>query len=75
MKLEAAPQDVMIAGEFEQRDVAIGDVAFILDLLSDKIYYDKELAVIRELSFNAHDSNVVAGTHDLPFDANIPIPL
>ena len=75
MKLEAAPQDVMIAGEFEQRDVAIGDVAFILDLLSDKIYSDKELAVIRELSCNAHDSHVVAGTQDVPFDVHLPTQL
>ena len=75
MKLEMPEQDVMIADNFEQRDVAIGDVAFILDLLSDKIYSDKELAIIRELSCNAHDSHVVAGTQDVPFDIHLPTQL
>jgi hypothetical protein len=75
MKLETPPQDVVIADNFEQRDVVIGDVAFILDLLSDKIYSDKELAVIRELSCNAHDSHVVAGTQDVPFDIHLPTQL
>ena len=60
MKLETAPQDVMIGDGFEQRDVAIGDVAFILDMFADKVYSNKERAVIRELACNAHDSHVMA---------------
>ena len=75
MKLEMPEQDVMIGDGFEQRDVAIGDVAFILDLFADKIYSNKERAVIRELACNAHDSHVVAGTTDVPFDVHLPTQL
>ena len=75
MKLEQAPQDVSLSSDFEQRDVAIGDVAFILDLFADKIYTHKERAVIRELACNAHDSHIVAGTEDVPFKVHLPTAL
>ena len=68
MKLETQPQDVILGDDFEQRDVAIGDIAFILDMFADKVYSNKERAVIRELACNAHDSHVMAGTEDTPFD-------
>jgi len=72
MKLATAPQDVTIPKSFEQRDVAIGSVAFILDMFSDKVYSHKERAVIRELSCNAHDAHVTAGTTEVPFDIHLP---
>lgn len=72
MKLATAPQDVTLPSDFEQRDVAIGDVAFILDMFADKVYSNKERAVIRELACNAHDSHVMAGTMDVPFDVHLP---
>ena len=75
MKLEQSPQDVVLSGDFEQRDVAIGDVAFILDMFADKVYSNKERAVIRELACNAHDSHVMAGTTDVPFEVHLPTPL
>jgi hypothetical protein len=75
MKLESAPQDVMLPESFEQRDVAIGDVAFILDMFADKVYSNKERAVIRELACNAHDSHVMAGTTDVPFEVHLPTEL
>ena len=75
MKLEQAPQDVTLSDDFEQRDVAIGDIAFILDMFADKVYTYKERAVIRELACNAHDSHVMAGTTDVPFDVHLPTQL
>ena len=75
MKMATAPQDVMLPESFEQRDVAIGDVAFILDMFADKVYSNKERAVIRELACNAHDSHVMAGTTDVPFDVHLPTQL
>lgn len=75
MKLATAPQDVTIPESFEQRDVAIGSVAFILDMFSDKVYSHKERAVIRELSCNAHDAHVTAGTTEVPFDIHLPTSL
>ena len=75
MKLETQPQDVILGDDFEQRDVAIGDIAFILDMFADKVYSNKERAVIRELACNAHDSHVMAGTEDTPFDVHLPTQL
>jgi len=72
MKLSTTPQDVTIPAVFEKRDVAIGDVAFILDMFADKIYTNKVRAVIRELACNAHDSHVMAGTTDIPFYVHLP---
>ena len=75
MKLETQPQDVILSDDFEQRDVAIGDIAFILDMFADKVYSNKERAVIRELACNAHDSHVMAGTTDTPFEVHLPTEL
>ena len=72
MKLANAPQDVSIPEVFERRNVAVGSTAMILDLFADKIYSHKERAVVRELSCNAHDSHVMAGTTDIPFLVHIP---
>ena len=75
MKLENAPQDVAIQGDFETSDFNVGDVAFIVDLFASKIYTNKVRAVLRELSCNAHDAHVAAGTTDIPFDVHLPTKL
>jgi len=75
MKIENAPQNVAVHGEFETSDFAVGDLAFIVDMFADKVYSHKERAVIRELACNAHDSHVMAGTTDIPFDVHLPTSL
>ena len=75
MKLETAPQDVAVHGDFETTDFAIGDISFIVDMFADKVYSHKERAIIRELSCNAHDSHVIAGTTDVPFEVHLPTAL
>lgn len=72
MKIATAPQDVAVHGNFQTSDFSIGDVAFIVDMFADKVYTYKERAVIRELACNAHDSHVVAGTQDVPFNVHLP---
>ena len=72
MKLDTAPQDVTVHGNFETSEFAVGDVAFIVDMFADKVYSHKERAIIRELSCNAHDSHVMAGTTDIPFKVHLP---
>ena len=75
MKLETAPQDVQVNGDFQTSEFAVGDLAFIVDMFADKVYTYKERAVIRELACNAHDSHVVAGTTDTPFNVHLPTTL
>ena len=75
MKLYTEDQDVAVHGDFETSDFAIGDIAFIVDMFADKVYSHKERAIIRELSCNAHDSHIMAGTTDIPFDVHLPTQL
>ena len=42
------------------------------DILSNKLYSDPILAIVRELLCNAYDSHVVAGTTDIPIDVIFP---
>lgn len=42
------------------------------DILSNKLYSDPILAIVRELLCNAYDSHVVAGTTDTPIDVIFP---
>jgi hypothetical protein len=46
--------------------------AKMVQLLSDSLYKDKILAIIRELSTNAFDSHVEACKQDFPFDVHLP---
>lgn len=42
------------------------------DILSNKLYSNPILAIVRELLCNAYDSHVVAGTTDIPIDVIFP---
>jgi len=42
-------------------------------ILSDGLYSDKIKSIIRELSCNAYDSHVAAGTTDIPFKVQLPV--
>jgi hypothetical protein len=72
MKLEIEPQDVAVHGDFQTSEFKTGDTAFIVDMFADKVYSHKERAVIREMACNAHDSHIMAGTEDVPFDVHLP---
>lgn len=41
-------------------------------ILSDGLYSDKILAIVRELSCNAWDAHVAAGKKDVPFEIHLP---
>lgn len=41
-------------------------------ILSSGLYKEKILAIVRELSCNAYDAHVAAGTPDRPFDIHLP---
>ena len=55
-----------------QMDYQVASNAKMMKLLSDNLYSDKVRAVIRELSTNALDGHVKAGTQDRPFDVHLP---
>jgi hypothetical protein len=72
MKLHAATHNVEKSGNFEESKFSIEASSKAFFILSDGLYSNKILAVVRELSTNAYDSHVEAGKSDVPFDVHIP---
>lgn len=72
MKLHANTNNVEKSGDFEESKFSIEASSKAFFILSDGLYSNKILAVIRELSTNAYDSHVDAGKQDVPFDVHLP---
>lgn len=72
MKLHANTNNVEKSGDFEESKFSIEASSKAFFILSDGLYSNKILAVIRELSTNAYDSHVDAGKKDVPFDVHLP---
>ncbi len=72
MKLHSSTHVVEKSGNFEENQFSIEASAKAFMILSDGLYSNKILAVIRELSTNAYDSHVDAGKADKPFEVHLP---
>jgi hypothetical protein len=72
MKLHSSTHVVEKSGNFEENQFSIEASAKAFMILSDGLYSNKILAVIRELSTNAYDSHVDAGVADRPFEVHLP---
>jgi hypothetical protein len=72
MKLHASTNIIEKSGNFEESQFSIEASAKAFFILSDGLYSNKILAVVRELSTNAYDSHVDAGKVDVPFDVHLP---
>lgn len=75
MKLHASTHNVDKSGNFEESKFSIEASSKAFFILSDRLYSNKVLAVIRELSTNAYDSHVEAGKSTTPFDVHLPTSL
>jgi hypothetical protein len=75
MKLHAGTHNVEKSGNFEESKFSIEASSKAFFILSDGLYSNKILAVVRELSTNAYDSHVEANKADVPFDVHLPTPL
>lgn len=75
MKLHAGTNTIEKSGNFEDAKFSIEASSKAFFILSDGLYSNKILAVVRELSTNAYDSHVEAGKSDVPFDVHMPTPL
>lgn len=75
MKLHASTHNVDKSGNFEESKFSIEASSKAFFILSDGLYSNKVLAVVRELSTNAYDSHVEAGKADTPFDVHLPTAL
>ena len=72
MKLHAGTNVIEKSGNFEESKFSIEASSKAFFILSDGLYSNKVLAVIRELSTNAYDSHVDAGKRDVDFDVHLP---
>lgn len=75
MKLHAGTNVIEKSGSFEESKFSIEASSKAFFILSDGLYSNKILAVVRELSTNAYDSHVEAGKSNVPFDVHLPTAL
>ena len=58
--------------DFREKKFSIKTTRKAYKILSDGLYSDKILAVVREISCNAYDAHVSGKTLDVPFDVHLP---
>lgn len=75
MKLHAGNNVIEKSGSFEESKFSIEASSKAFFILSDGLYSNKILAVVRELSTNAYDSHVDSGKANVPFDVHLPTAL
>jgi hypothetical protein len=71
MKLADRTIETHSAGVASANQFSIAQTSKMFKILSDSLYSDKVMAVIRELSTNAYDSHVSAGNKN-PFKVTLP---
>jgi len=71
MKLADRVIETHSAGVASTNQFNIAQTSKMFKILSDSLYSDKVMAVIRELSTNAYDSHIAAGNKN-PFKATLP---
>lgn len=71
MKLQSTVGEVIVANTGSISNFKINASAKSFSILSNSLYQNKIRAIIRELSCNALDSHVAAGT-DRPFELHLP---
>lgn len=69
---QAAAENFVETNLTSQKAFTIKASAKAFKILSSGIYQNKIAAIIRELSCNAYDAQVAAGTQDKPFDVHMP---
>jgi len=72
MKLNSATKEVTRTGLADQGSFKIKASGKAFQILSDGLYSDKVLAIVRELSTNAWDAHVAAGTETTSFAIHLP---
>jgi hypothetical protein len=72
MKLHTIEHEVERSNVSTEQVFTIKTTAKAFSILSDGLYTDQKLAVIRELSCNAYDAHIAAGNADTPFEIHLP---
>lgn len=72
MRLKSNDDNLEKVGTGDAKGFELQSSSKAFEILSSKIYKNKILAIIRELSSNALDSHIEAGIQDTPFDVHLP---
>jgi hypothetical protein len=72
MKTSVAPINVESSKAFKTSNFTIKATPKAFSILSDGLYSDPKLAIVRELGCNAYDSHVAAGCPEKPFEVHLP---
>jgi len=75
MKIGTEKNEVHTTGGGEKARFKIAANRQAFQILSDGLYANKILAIVRELSTNARDSHIDAGKADLPIQVHLPNPI
>ena len=76
MIIDNKPQHpVEMSHDMETTTFVIEQSAKAFVVLSSKLYKDKAKSIVRELSCNARDAHVDAGTTNIAFDVHLPSPM
>lgn len=71
MIIEQEERDVITGGTLTNKTFTISSNAQAFKILSDKLYANKIRSILRELSSNALDAHIDAGTQTKPFELDI----
>ena len=72
MKFHSTTKDVIRTGVTDRNAFTIKASGKAFEILSKGLYSDRILAIVRELSTNAWDAHLDAGTEDTPFTIHLP---
>lgn len=72
MQITNESKSVTRSHVFDEGNFKIEANSVMFEILSSRIYTDVPYAIVRELSTNAADAHVEAGTQDKPFDIHLP---
>lgn len=74
MKLAESTRNVKVSGAENISDFGVSQegMPILMEIMSNKIYSDKPMAVIREYSCNAADANTENGKADTPIHVTLP---
>jgi hypothetical protein len=72
MEITFVPKDVLRSDPILTQDFSIKDTGFILELLRNKLYSDKERVVVQEYMCNARDAHREIGKEHIPIQVNCP---
>ncbi len=72
MKIEIDRPDISSAGLMQEHMFGISDMGMIFEILRNKMYSNKPMAICKEISCNARDAHREVGKGNIPIEITLP---